>query len=208
MATIQAFVVERQIKFLFHFTRLENLTSILARGLYPRGECAERGITAITNDGYRLDYTDAICLSVGFPNYKMFYGLRKDSPGTQWAVVALRPDVLWLKDCAFCRENAAKAAVTDIPVAHRKGLAAFRTLFDDFEDKQRASLNLPPEYPTHPQAEVLVFEHIGPESIIGAVFNDIAFRDQYLAKGTAYQFKYIPDLFKGRVDYMHWRRSG
>jgi hypothetical protein len=140
--TMQNFVVDRQITYLLHFTRLENLDSILTHGLFTRSQCATRAINPIFNDAHRLDYTDAICLSLSFPNYKLFYRLRKENPNTRWAVVAIRPNILWEKDCAFCKENAAKSTVTDIPIAQRRGVSALRTLYEDFEGKSRASLRV------------------------------------------------------------------
>jgi hypothetical protein len=68
--------------------------------------------------------------------------------------------------------------------------------------------SIPENYTTHPQAEVLVFDHIGPEHIMGAAFNDSALKNQYIARFTGFQFVYIPGLFNGRQDYLHWKRNG
>jgi ssDNA thymidine ADP-ribosyltransferase, DarT len=203
--TIQAFAAERKIQLLLHFTRLENLDSILANGLYTKGECNARRIIPVTNDAYRLDYTEAICLSVSFPNYKLFYPLRVNNPEAKWAVVALKASVLWEKNCAFCRENAAKSAVASIPIEQRKSVAALRAMFDDFENKPRASLNLPTHMPTNPQAEILVFSHIEPNYIIGVAFNDIKLMKRYSSSNSLYRFKNIPKFFNARQDYAHWK---
>lgn len=208
--SIQDIVSQRNIHYLLHFTRLENLQSIVQHGLLPRGACAERGIVPVVNDAYRLDYTDAVCLSISFPNYKMFFGqreeLRKTDPSVQWAVVAVAPRVMWEKSCAFCRENAANANVTNIPLEQRMGDTAFSMMFSDYNDKTRQVLGIPDTVPTHPQAEVLVFEPIGPEYILGAAFNTAALKDEWNAKGLGKQFLYIPNLFKPRLDYAHWKK--
>ncbi|UTY57006.1 DarT ssDNA thymidine ADP-ribosyltransferase family protein [Massilia sp. erpn] len=206
--SIQEFTKERGIKFLFHFTQIENLPSILANGLLTRKQCAARRIVPLVNDAYRLDHEDALCLSIGFPNYKMFYQVRQSNPGKQWAVVVLRPSLLWEKRVAFCRQNAAKAAVANVAIGERMGLPAFKTLFDDFEDKVRAEMGLPVDYPTHPQAEVLVFDDIEPARIVGVAFDDSALKNQYAAKYPDFDFRYIPRLFKYRQDYAHWKANG
>ncbi|PLS82109.1 MAG: hypothetical protein CYG59_05010, partial [Chloroflexi bacterium] len=133
-ATIQRQCQERCIRALMHFTRVDNLPSILAHGLLPR-DTLERGPfpTAVFNDHERLDNChDAVCLSIGFPNYKMFYPLHKDSPH-DWVVLEIDPRVLWEKDCAFCCENAASDAVRTIPIVDRKTATAFAHLFTDFQ---------------------------------------------------------------------------
>lgn len=208
--TIQDFAAARNIKYLYHFTRLGNLQSILTQGLLPRDQCAARQITPLINDQLRLDYTDGICLTIAFPNYKMFYPLRCNNPGVQWAVVAVRASVLWEKDSAFCRENAAKAAVTAIPLPQRRGLGALQAMYEDFPGVPRNTLGIPPQYPTNPQAEVLVFEHIAPEYIVGVAFNDAALRRQYAAMilPRPYEFLDAPRYFSARSDFQHWKANG
>ncbi len=52
---IQKFVEERQIKWLTHFTRVENLAGILEHGLLGRVAITGREIGGEFNDGLRLD---------------------------------------------------------------------------------------------------------------------------------------------------------
>jgi hypothetical protein len=140
----------------------------------------------------------------------MFYPLRCESPGVQWAVVAVRANVLWEKDSAFCRENAASAAVTAIPLPQRRGLGALQAMFEDFPGRPRDILGIPSQYPTNPQAEVLVFDHIEPEYIVGAAFNDAALKRQYAAMvlPRPYEFLHFPGLFSARRDFEHWKPNG
>lgn len=206
--TIQDFVNERGIKYLLHFTQIGNLPSIMANGLLTRNQCLARRIVPLTNDVYRLDHEDALSLSVSFPNYKMFYQVRQSHPDLQWAILALRASVLWEKRVAFCRQNAAKAAVASIPIEQRMGLQALKGMFGDFEEKVRAEMRLPPDYPTHPQAEVLVFDRIEPAHIIGVAFDDSALKNQYAAQYAGFDFRYIPRFFKYRQDYAQWKANG
>ena len=206
--TIKRYAAERKIQFLVHFTRIENVVSILDRGLYPRNQCAKLGINSMKNDAYRHDHTDAICASIGFPNYKMFFALQKESPNLQWAIIGLKPDVLWLKDCSFCKANAASSSVSSIPIDDRKGVAALSAMYEDFEGKERCKLDIPMCYPTNPQAEVLIHDHVEPELLLGVAFNDKALASEFAARYDGLSFIFEPSFFKWRSDYMHWRRNG
>lgn len=208
---IQQFANARNIKYLFHFTRVENLPSILARGLLPLDHLAANGIAPASNDPYRIDGTYGTCLSIGFPNYKMFYTLRMNNPDVKWAILVIKASVLWERDCAFCRENAAKAAVTSIPLPLRKGIEALTAMFADYPDVPRATLGIPDAYPTHPQAEVLVFEPIPLQDIVAIIFNDSSLAQHYAAQNLGPQIasgqKYS-NYFYARTDFDKWKAHG
>ena len=105
---------EREIPYLLHFTRPENLESILAIGLHPR-QNIDLGVVpnASVNDTCRNDgRRDRNCLSISFPNYKMFYPLRSANPGIEWPVLVMKPSILWTMDCLFCENNAASTAIS------------------------------------------------------------------------------------------------
>lgn len=67
---IEGFAKLRGIKNLSHFTRESNLDSILQRGLITRDLLTREGYHSF-NDSVRADGTNAVCLTIGFPNYKM-----------------------------------------------------------------------------------------------------------------------------------------
>lgn len=198
----------RNIEWLFHFTRAENLESIFSNGLVPREDINKNNIISIVNDDYRYDNCEnANCMSVEFPNYKMFYTLCCNNIETEWAVLAL--DVELIKDfkCAFCYANAGSEEIYTIPLEERIGAEAFEDIFAE-RDKypSRETLGIPECYPTNPQAEVLVFGII-PISYIKYVI----FKNNY----TLNKYKnLIPssvecivesEYFFGRCDYTHWR---
>jgi hypothetical protein len=164
-------VTKRGINHIWHFTRLENLDSILRRGIVPRALLENSELPAVFNDTFRHDgQKGASCFSIGHPNYKMFYSLRQEHKDATWVVLACKANILWEKDCAFCHQNAASGTVTAIPINQRKGPAAFDRLFLPVEGKpSRADLSLPDSCPTDPQAEVLVFGTVEPAFIVGAV---------------------------------------
>lgn len=84
-------VESRGIDFVWHFTRLTNLPSILANGLINRVQLTFSGIQWEFNDHHRIDgHQDSICCSIAHPNYKMFYRLRQENPETEWVVIGLK----------------------------------------------------------------------------------------------------------------------
>lgn len=178
---IQGLVVKLKVPFLLHFTRVGNLSSIIQHGLYPVARACEIGITPQINDPHRFDgHLGATSLSIAFPNYRMFYKHRAENDGVEWVVLAIDPAVLWKKDCAFCRHNAADAKISSQPLAALKMVEALAGMFDEIEGIQtRAEQQLKTFDPTDGQAEVLVFDVIEPASIHGVVFNKATTRDQY-----------------------------
>lgn len=170
--TIQEFVTERSIKSLVHFTRLSNLPSILQRGLLTRDVLIREGNLEALNDQYRRDHTNAICLSIGFPNYETFSGLRQNNPGTDWVIVAIFPRVLWQIPCAFYVTDAGAAQASAIPLEQRMTLDALRDMYRDVDGKTRGELALGDDLPTNPRAEVLVMEGIPTRDIMGILVPD------------------------------------
>lgn len=199
-------VKSHDINHVWHFTKIENVDSILTSGLIPRATLETRGAAVAYNDQYRIDeQRSANCLSIGHPNYKMFYSLRCQSLNQAWVVVAFKPEILWLKNCAFCHENAASSNVTAIPIQLRKGVAAFERMFAPVAGKpDRAALKLPNDCPTNPQAEVLVFDTIDPQYIEGVITPDKQTEQALKAKYPNFNFLYHQAFYSPRLDYEHW----
>ncbi|MEI7841303.1 MAG: DarT ssDNA thymidine ADP-ribosyltransferase family protein [Methylococcaceae bacterium] len=203
-------VKNRGIRVAFHFTRLENLDSILESGIVPRQTLKTNSKNFSYNDESRFDnHTDASCFSLGHPNYKMFYKLRRMHPEQEWIVIGCRPEILWIKNCAFCVENAASDSVRFIPIEQRKGTAAFEKMFFSDEIHSREELKLSNDYPTNPQAEVLVFDVVERSHIFF-----VCCQSKYMA--GVLKEKY-PDIdffvhhepfFSARTDHLHWKKHG
>jgi hypothetical protein len=159
-----------KIPFLVHFTRVTNLETIIKHGLYPKSRINEIGAIPQINDQHRHDgHLDSTSLSIGFPNGPMFYKYSQES-GVKWAMLLMPASILWKKDCAFCRYNAATTYISTTPVDELKTTQAFLGMFED--DGTREDERLEPYDPTDVQAEVLVFDAIEPQYIKRAVFND------------------------------------
>ena len=171
---IRQICTERSITTLCHFTQIENLQSILWDGLLGRETLEKRlqkGLLRqqklFINDQDRWDkHKEAVCVSISFPNHLMFSSIRKRKSDSEWVVLLLDAKILWELDCVFCQENAASNAVRYIPLEERKKPDALVNMFAEVchDTKgnvyERQSLQIPDDYPTHPQAEVLVFDQI------------------------------------------------
>jgi hypothetical protein len=210
---IRRLVTEKGITRLCHFTKFENLGNILQNGLVPRNDLVENDINFLYNDMYRIDgYPNASCLSITFPNYKMFYRYRCNTPNQDWVVIEFKPEVLWEKDCAFCISNAACNSVTAIPIDQRKTGQAFSGMFENIHDMApRETTLIPPNCSTNPQAEVLVFSTIEPTYIMNVNLKSTIQRTNVeRIRNLDAQFPAIPfysdeELFSYRSDYAHWK---
>lgn len=180
---IQAYATTtNEVPFLLHFTRAVNLASILAHGLYPVGRAHEVGTNPYINDQYRWDgHLNATSISIGFPNYRMFYKYRMDDLAVDWAILVIEPSVLWEKNCAFCRHNAANCRIRNQLLSNLMTPESFMGMYDKIEGiPTRQEQNLNSYDPTDVQAEVLVFDVIEPQLIAGIIFEKAAVCDTHL----------------------------
>ncbi len=206
---IQQFCEERGIETLCHFTRIENLHSVLQQGLIGRSHLKTRDQQFLWNDSDRSDGNpEANCLSISFPNYQMFYSIRerKKTEGvniSQWVILLLDAKILWELDCAFCQQNAAKGTVSEIPLEERKKPEALKGMFEDFYNIKHKELDIPQNYTTHPQAEVLVFDPIPTEYINAIHFWDATTLNNWRSNYTGT----FADMFFDDREYFTYRRD-
>jgi hypothetical protein len=209
---ICSFCRTHNITSLVHFTHVNNLASILLQGLLSRN-ALERLPTERRpkfNDEFRIDgCKEAVCLSISFPNYKMFYPLSHENP-SEWVILLLDASILWELDCAFCHENAASNNVRFIPLPDRKNFQALARMYTDHPTNVRSKLHIPDYYPTHPQAEVLVFDAIHPRYIRSVHFSNInilnQWQDYQLPNGSPL-IKYDVQYFSPRCDWADWKAN-
>ena len=221
---IQRICVDRGITTLCHFTRIENLSSILQKGLLSRSILETSEQQFFWNDPHRADgHPEAICLSISFPNYLMFYSIRRDKEDKQginhwqWVVLLLDAKMLWELDCAFCQENASSNAVRFILLKDRKKPDALNGMFvEDYHTINRQSLQIPSDYPTNPQAEVLVFDTIPARYINEVHFLTATALDQWFSSNQAASSQTFSDgrrylcrrdYFSYRCDYQRWQSA-
>lgn len=215
---IRGIAKDRNINFLCHFTRIENLISILSNGLRSRFQLRRAGIEFCPTDLNRIDgHQNTVSLSVSFPNYRMFYSKRDffwKSEGmisARWVVLLLEADLLWELDCVFCQQNAAHSSVRDVPLEKRRRPQEFESFFYDFEEVCRLDLGIPRNYPTNPQAEVLAFGEV-PMSYLREIhfFDTNAWENWPYKACTPNKAKVVCSdyYFNPREDYKVWQRLG
>lgn len=207
---VKEVVEQRNIKFIWHFTKFSNFQNIISYGLIPRSDLKNYNILSEFNDLHRYDnHVNANCVSVGFPNYKMFYKYRMQDTKVKWIVLVIKAEILWLKDCAFYFTNAASNKVRFTQTEELKGVQAFQAMFNEIIGKNRDQANLPIGFPTDPQAEVLVFDEIEPKYIVGGVFNDEAQLSEAKIRFPKFLFMCNDFLYRPRKDYLQWQlRNG
>lgn len=165
-AHIRSIAVDRDVRFLLHFTQTANLAGIVEHGLWPRRDLAAADHLAYASDYGRLDGNeDAVSVSISRVNEAMFTAKRRKSGHADWIVLVLSATILWTHDCRFCWRNAARSEIKNHR-GYRGGPWAFARMFAGGEAARR---DLAPHVPTDPEAEVQVFERIGSDCIHGAV---------------------------------------
>lgn len=193
--TIQDVISRRNIKTLIHFTRIENLDNILRKGIVPRSGLEDGSY--IYNDSLRLDGKfDYSCLSIGFPNDKMFYKLRVDNSDAEWAVIGISPQILINYECLFYPCNAASHTVKSACINHYKGAEAFDNMFQNENS-----------YPQDVQAEVMVKGVIDARYITGFAFNQRKYIDKYSARFPNLKFL-LHSANKGFFGKREWTKIG
>ena len=177
--SIKEIAERRGIETLCHFTRVENLSSILRLGLWGRSQLELNGLPFLRIDQDRYDgHREAVCLTVSFPNYRLFYKKREEFwngssvEHNQWVVLLLEASLLWELNCAFCAYNAADSRVAGIPIQDRMKAEALESMFGDFPTLDR-NRDLPSNYTTSPQAEVLAFETVPVSYLREVHFSDL-----------------------------------
>ncbi len=156
------------IPFLCHFTRIENLPSILKHGIVPVAMYAERGIVPIVNDQHRFDRrTNTSSFSIGHPNTRMLHKYRQLDKDADWVILAVNVATALRLDTLFCRYNAADARISRLSDHELTGNKAFQGMF---ERPTRYTGLARYNEPTDEQAEILIPRVISPSEIHGVFF--------------------------------------
>lgn len=188
-------IKSRGINSLVHFTPTLNLMGIFELGkIVNRAELERIGqnhvdylldYTQMTDD-YRFDDPSYINLSIEHPNsflLKKFQQKTTNSAHIQWCVILLDVSPIFWKGTKFSVTNAASNAAKNYGIG--TSIQHFKNMFRNsltVKNRTLTRYNLPSQYPTDVQAEVLVKEEIALNNIQKIVFqND---NDLLLAKGA------------------------
>lgn len=219
---IMEIIKNRGISELLHFTNMDNIKSIIEKGFFPVGMQSIEGINARINDMDRYDNKlYATSFSIGFPNYKMFYSVRnkEENKNSKWLILSVRSDILLSheENIYYCENNGATREMTNKNNDKLKEPKALENMFKETLDTRyygkinRNDLNIPRNYTTDPQAEVLIEGYIS-----GMHINSIyvsSYDDYYLLKEIikdriyAYNVDIIPNYFRARMDYKFWKKE-
>lgn len=162
-------VKDRQIRYLVHFTHVDNLPSIMQLGLLPRDMLIKQNIPYVPLDPIRYDGVSGTCLSIMLPNSSMLYAKAGAYGRHCWAFILVSPAVLWKNDCAFFAHNAACAVYRDVDLSTLKTSAAWDRMFADPRGATRQAMGLPSWFPTDVQAEVKAYDPISPSDFLDVV---------------------------------------
>jgi len=198
---IRAHVHARKIPYLVHFTPIGNVESILRNGLRSRNALA--GQQFVFTDEHRSDgWLNWISTSITFPNYKMFYAKKKSLNDINgWAILLIKRDVLWELDCKFILTNAASFGIRMFRDDKWSSAEAFEDMFNYAEHRN----GIPDFYTTDPQAEVMIRDEVPRHYIVMIALERQADAKQ-LGNLEYIRVETIPELFKWRSDYEHWRQ--
>lgn len=196
---LREFPEERRITQFVHFTPIENVPTILKFGLIPRVHLEATAIRVALNprfsDDARLEGSpQANCLSLSFPNFRMFYAKRQAKQGA-WAVLGIDPHAVIDLYCEFFPTNAARSGSLAAP-----GVSGARRLFSGLDI--RIKLALRPQDTTDPQAEALE-DTVIPGRFVRNIYVETENARAWL------EFKQItsavePEYFSPRQDYSYW----
>ena len=207
--SIKKVISARQIKYLVHFTRLENVVNIFRHGILSRDECEKLNLESMCSDQHRFDdLTTRICLSISFPNYKMLFNKTNGMTSPEYCLIFINPRVLYINHCLFSQGNAASKSFRDAAVVDGWNGFALEKMFHNHNNKRSLS-GIPSCFPTDPQAEVLLKGLIDSQEILAIVV-----RPSILEDNLSSEFEWTPeimskvhynsDFFKYRSDWNHW----
>lgn len=173
---LRTFLKKRRITYLTHFTRIENVRSILRYGILPRS--VVRGNKALSSaklsdHGLPDAWARLVPFNLSLPDYKLFTEIE----GTDLSkCVVLLIDAKVLCDYPFYffpdhSENFIhNAPFPNMVLTEGLSIKEFKALFNDLDDVKRNALDLESFYPTSPRTELLSFFPIPPSYIAQICF--------------------------------------
>ena len=186
---IRGILNKNKVKYLVHFTNIENLSSILEYGILSVEELEKRRIDYINNDFSRYDgKKQCSCFSVEFPNISLYNSFTRKQSDAQWVVLLVEAEVLIISegDKYFCVHNAASSSIRKkVKVNQLQKPEDFENMFfQNIEYSKRCGkyvINRTVEksyLTTSGQAEILIEGEIHKENIKGIISNSLKAKDK------------------------------
>ncbi len=217
---LRAILKERKIDALIHFTRLENLASILNYGLMARKMIetdARIGRVQTNQPELPSEWQSMIALNISFPDYRLFYRMQEQR-GYEWVVLVY--DAALLTQQSFFSFIFPAANLIRTPIFAKEiapwlqSVSTFEDLFKDTDTVRRRLLQIPDAYPTHPYSELLV-----PGTIANQYLKEVHFYNEYKFDQWCFQNQGLAGIidknlwqvgltyFSPRMDYANWRTA-
>lgn len=199
---LKEYCEERNINELVHFIRCTTLPSLLRYGLITQSIL--KNARQIVEDKNRADQkNDHVCMSVDFPNYKLFYKRRKERiPSESWCIATTSKSLIWERSCIFYPVNAAK----DNGAYGQKGISGFKAMYAEKSGDIKRSTSINVSHTTNPQAEILIPDSIPPRMISTIYFQtdiDLEYFGE-MVKIAGKNIQTREELFLPRADYRQW----
>ena len=215
---LRQFIRKNRINFLTHFTRAENLKSILQFGILPASILRRNPVfSGVYYSPQPLPpaWSSFISLNISFPDYKLFLQLQNHQP-SDWVMLLIDSRVLSDYPCYFFPDRAfsfiSSAPVPGQILTEFQSVKALKDLFSDRDGVKRKELDIPPFYPTHPCTEVLCGFPIAPSMITQIWFYSEYKFNQWVLTNTEFALKQDKNLwacglqfYSPRSDYTFWK---
>lgn len=182
---------KRGIKYLYHFTSVDNLSSIMEYGILSQQQLQELNIIYDCNDEERLDnHKNFISCSVEYPNGILLNHFKKKL-GKKYALLKVNIDVLNYKLAKCCKYNAATQYGNYIT-----GLEGFFQLYEGVRTP------MPQPFPSNEQSEILINEKIETQYIEQIIFET---KEDEIKFGPSEKTIVNPKFFQYREKYLGYR---
>ncbi len=217
---VREIIRKNKVPFLIHFTRIENLRSILKFGLLPssilKGNSAFRS-AFFPKYPLPTKWNSFVSMNISFPDYKLFMDLQEHQP-SEWVILLIDPKVIIDFPCYFLPDR----ALNIINTASNPGellddyMSAknLKALFSDQPEIKRRNLDIPLFYTTNPCAEVLSFFPIAPSNIMQIYFASEYKFNQWVLTNTEFALSQDKNrwacglqFFSPRSDYTYWKTN-
>ena len=196
---IAQYIQDRNLKYILHFTHINNLELILRHGLIPRKFLENMDIKSTLKpkfaDNQRLEgFKVANSLSISFPDYNFSSKISKNNE-ENWAVIRFNLKAMLKHKCNYNPGDISKV---------RSGLEGLEQMFADPE--KRTELKLDRYFPTNPLSEIYEYSVIPPSWIEEVHLYTEKYLDTDIGWGSDYgiQVKVDQKFFKPRKDYYSW----
>ena len=215
---IRQFIKKNKLSCLTHFTRMDNLKSILQCGILPSSILKNnKTFEFVESNQITLppEWNSLVSLNLSFPDHKLFSDLNNHKP-SDWVILLIDIRVILDLPFYFFPERAndiiSLAPLPNQFLGNFQKASDLKALFSDGKDFKRKDLDIPTFYPTYPTSEVLSFFPIAPSYITHIYFHSDYKFNQWVLHNTDFAMSQDRnrwavglEYFSPRSDYTFWK---